>query len=84
MQLKVRIRCGSYACRIFPLANVYTQLPSSSQYSSPVASGLYGSQYYGQYPGMTVHPMLQMSRPYGKGRVPGGRQWRARGYACFC
>ena len=77
MQLKVRIRSGSYACRIFPLVNVCQQLPSSSQYSSPVA------QYYCQYPGMSVHPMLQVSRSYGKGTVTGGRQWRARGVCLF-
>ena len=60
---------------IFPLANVhvYPPLPSSCQYSSPVASSSYGFQYYGKYPGMPVYPMPQMLRPYGMDRGTGGK-----------
>ena len=51
-----------------PLANVYPPLPSSYQYPSPVASGQYGFPGYGQYSGIPMYQMPQMSRSYGIGR----------------
>ena len=69
-----------------PLANVYPPLPSSCQYPSPVASDPYGFPGYGQYSGMLVYQMPQMSRSYGIGRGggAGGMQWMIRGACLFC
>ena len=53
------------------------------QYSSPVAPGLYGFRYYGQYPDMPVHQMPQVSRPMVR-ELGEGIGWLDRGTACFC
>ena len=52
-----------------PAGYVYPPLPSSFQYSSPVAPGLYGFLYYGLYPDMPVHQM----RKYCDGIVQEGK-----------